>query len=87
VDAYRLRIKTSAAKELDAVDRVSDRQRIVRRIETLAHQPRPQGCQKLAGGDDRYRIRQGRFRVVYSVDDRARIVTVFKIGDRRDVYR
>ena len=65
----------------------SVRARIVSRIEALAQTPRPRGSQKLAGDEERYRIRQGSYRVVYAVDDTARVVEVVKIGHRRDVYR
>jgi len=59
----------------------------VQRIEALALDPRPHRSEKLAGYDDRYRIRQGDYRVVYLIDDRRQEVTVFKIGDRKDVYK
>ena len=85
MDGYKVFIKPSAVKELEAISR-KDRERIIRRIERLADDPRPQGCEKLAGGE-RYRIRQGAYRVVYLVDDAARDVTIFKIGHRREVYR
>lgn len=84
---YRLEIKRSAAKELEAVDRKPDRQRLVARIQALSTDPRPPGCEKLAGHADRYRVRQGDYRVVYAVDDAEQIVLVFKIGHRREVYR
>lgn len=84
---YRLLIKSSAAKELDAAGTKADRLRIVRRIQTLTGNPRPQGSEKLAGYADRYRIRQGRYRIIYLIDDERREVTIFKIGHRRDVYR
>jgi mRNA interferase RelE/StbE len=87
VARYRLSIKASAARELEAVDRKGDRQRLVTRIQGLATDPRPPGCEKLAGHADRYRVRQGSYRVVYSVDDAEHVVTVFKVGHRRDVYR
>ena len=84
----RLLIKTSARKELEAAGPArSDRLRIVQRIQKLASEPRPSGCEKLRGSEDRYRVRQGRYRVVYEVDDAARTVTVVKIGHRREVYR
>ena len=83
---YKLRIKKSAAKELEAISRKSDRQRIVARIGSLAENPRPPGCKKLSGSD-RYRIRQGDFRIVYSVEDDELVVYVVKIGDRKSVYR
>ncbi|OGI47249.1 MAG: hypothetical protein A2637_07555 [Candidatus Muproteobacteria bacterium RIFCSPHIGHO2_01_FULL_65_16] len=84
---YRVLIKPSAVKELDVVGQKQDRQRIVRRIGALAVEPRPHGCEKLAGGDDRYRVRQGAYRIVYAVDDGEQTVHVVKIGHRKDVYR
>jgi mRNA interferase RelE/StbE len=87
VAEYRLLIKSSAAKELDAAGTKADRLRIVQRIQALTGNPRPQGSEKLAGYSDRYRIRQGRYRIIYVIDDERREVTIFKIGHRRDVYR
>ena len=84
---YRLRIKSSAAKELESVDRKADRRRLIERISALSGDPRSAGAEKLAGHQDRYRIRQGNYRVVYTVDDARREVMVFRIGHRRDVYR
>ena len=86
MESYELFIKPSAAKELEAVGRKSDRTRIVAKIYTLKAEPRPQGCEKLTG-QDRYRVRQGQFRILYMVDDHECVVTVVKIGHRRDVYR
>ena len=86
MESYELLIKPSAAKELEAVGRKSDRSRIVDKIYTLRDDPRPQGCEKLTG-QNRYRLRQGQFRILYVVDDAERVVTVVKIGHRRDVYR
>lgn len=83
--SYELRITRSAAKELGAVGQNRDRTRIVDRIHQLAEEPRPRGCEKLSGSD-RYRVRQGNYRILYSIDDDASIVTVVKIGHRRDVY-
>ena len=85
--SYSVCIKTSAAKELEAVEPRAVRARIVSRIQSLNSAPRPPGSQKLAGSEERYRIRQGAYRIVYSVDDEARIVEVVKIGHRREVYR
>jgi mRNA interferase RelE/StbE len=87
VAEYRLRIKSSAAKELEAVGGKTDRRRIVDRVRALESEPRPQGSEKLAGHTDKYRIRQGNYRIVYLVDDVRREVTVFKVGHRREVYR
>jgi mRNA interferase RelE/StbE len=87
VASYRVLIKTSAGKELAAVGSKSDRQRIVARIQGLATNPRPHGSEKLAGYSDRYRVRQGNYRIVYLIDDNASDVTIFKVGDRKDVCR
>ncbi|HWZ74019.1 MAG TPA: type II toxin-antitoxin system RelE/ParE family toxin [Casimicrobiaceae bacterium] len=84
---YRLLIKPSAGKEIEALGQKKDRQRIVNRIVGLASEPRPAGCEKLAGAEERYRIRQGQFRIVYSIDDATRTVEVVKVGHRREVYR
>ena len=85
--SYSVRIKATAAKELEAVEPRSLRVRMVARIRGLAQTPRPHGSQKLAGDEERYRIRQGAYRIVYSVDDEVRGVEVVKIGHRREVYR
>lgn len=83
--SYSLYIKPSAGKELEALP-ARDRQRIVARIQALADEPRPPGCEKLSG-EQKYRVRQGPYRVLYTVDDGAREVVVVKIGHRREVYR
>jgi len=87
VAGYKLLIKPSAGKELGAVSAKGDRLRIVQRIHGLVEDPRPPGSEKLAGYDDRYRVRQGNYRVVYLIDDKKREVTVYRIGHRREVYR
>ncbi len=84
---YRVLIKSSAGRELERLGSKADRTRLVDRILALADDPRPRGCEKLAGYSDRFRIRQGNYRVVYLVNDQLREVTVFKVGDRKDIYR
>ncbi|BFU88869.1 MAG: hypothetical protein NTAFB01_00560 [Nitrospira sp.] len=86
MEPYSIVIKRSAEKELKAIP-PGDLQRVVDRIRGLAQQPRPSGCEKLSGESERYRIRQGDYRIVYSIDDAARLVEVVKIGHRREVYR
>ncbi|MGH7527806.1 MAG: type II toxin-antitoxin system RelE family toxin [Gemmatimonadales bacterium] len=81
---YSLLIKPSAVKELEVLP-PKDRRKIVTRIEGLASDPRPHGCEKLSGLEQ-YRIRQGDYRVVYSVAE-AKVVLIVKVGHRRDVYR
>jgi mRNA interferase RelE/StbE len=87
VAAYSVELKRSAARELGAVEPRAQRQRLVSRVRALAAEPRPPGAQKLAGGADRYRVRQGEFRIVYEIDDAARRVVVVKVGHRREVRR
>lgn len=82
---YRVFIKPSAVKELQALPR-RDRQRAADRIRRLSGAPRPRGVEKLSGLE-RYRLRQGDYRIVYAIDDREKAVTVFKVGHRREVYR
>ena len=83
---FEILIKPSAVKEIEALGRRSDRQRVVRKIRDLAENPRPAGCRKLTG-KEWYRIRQGTFRIVYSIEDERLIVFVVKIGNRKDIYR
>ena len=85
--SYSVLIKTSAGKELAAVGSKTDRERLVSRIQGLAINTRPHGSEKLAGYFDRYRVRQGNFRIVYLIDDEANAVTIYKVGHRKDVYR
>ena len=83
--SYSVLIKPSAAKELETVPR-TDRLRIIQKIRALAGSPRPIGCEKLSGREQ-YRLRQGRYRIVYSISDPEQTVLVVKIGHRKEVYR
>lgn len=83
---YRILIKASAAKEIENIRTQKDRRRVVRRIQGLADDPRPSGSQKLSG-QNRYRVRQGNFRIIYSIEDDKLIVHIVKVGDRKNVYR
>ena len=83
--SYKLEIKRSAAKELGQLP-PKDQRRIISRIQSLAHDPRPPGAEKLSGLE-RYRVRQGDYRILYEIEDVVVTVIVVKIGHRRDVYR
>ena len=83
--SYRLLIKASAAKELEATPK-KDRTRLASRIGGLATTPRPPGSEKLSG-EEKYRIRQGDYRILYLIADASSTVTIVKIGHRREVYR
>jgi mRNA interferase RelE/StbE len=86
VASYKLLIKPSAAKEIESTPK-KDRLRIIKRIQELSSDPRPPGCEKLSGHDDKYRVRQGTYRIIYSVSDVSLVVSVVKIGHRKGVYR
>ena len=83
---YRLLIKPSAAKDIEAIPLKRDRQRVVERISKLAEDPRPSGSEKISG-QDKYRVRQGRYRILYAIADQDLLVQVVKVGHRKGVYR
>jgi len=87
VASYRLVIKRWAAKEIESIGQKKTRQRVVKKIQELAGNPRPHGCEKLSGKHPRYRDRQGPFRILYEIEDDQLVVYVVKVADRRDVYR
>lgn len=82
---YKLTFKTSVAKDLRHIPK-QDVQSILQRIEGLADEPRPVGCEKLSG-QERFRVRQGAYRIIYEVRDQELVIMVVKVGHRRDVYR
>jgi len=61
--------------------------RLVKRLKTLRDNPRPHGVKKLVGEDNLYRIREGDYRIIYTIEDKKLIVLVVKIGDRKEIYR
>jgi len=83
--SYRIEIKKSAVKELNAIPK-KDLRKVVSKIRSLSDNPRLKGCVKLSG-QERYRIRRGNYRILYSIEDDALVVYVVKIAHRKDVYR
>ena len=81
---YSIVFKRSVYKDLRAIPR-ADIKRIIKRIDSLAEDPRGTGCEKLSG-QERYRIRQGIYRIVYEIVDDKLIVTIVKLGHRRQIY-
>ncbi len=81
----RVEFSSAAARAFLKLTKEQQR-RIAPRIDSLAQDPRPAGCEKLTGVDG-YRIRVGDYRIVYLIDDATEIVTVAKVGHRREVYR
>ena len=82
---YSIKIKPSAVKELGKIPK-KDLERIVSKIKSLSSDPRPPGCEKLSG-EEKYRIRQGNYRIVYLIEDTVLIIIVIKVGHRRDIYK
>jgi len=86
VGKYKVLIKSSAVKEIEAIPQKKIRQQIVRRIQLLSVNPKPSGSKKLSG-HDRYRIRHGVYRIVYAVENDGSAVCIVKVGHRKDIYR
>lgn len=83
--AYKVYFKKSVVKDFKDIPK-KDLRKIIIKIGGLADEPRPQGCEKLTG-QERYRLRQGRYRIVYSIQDKEVTVWVVKVGHRKDIYR
>jgi mRNA interferase RelE/StbE len=82
---YRVLIRRSAVDELGSIPK-KDLRRIVEKIRSLEDEPRPHGYEKLSA-QERYRIRQGDYRIVYSITDAGKIVEIFKVGHRSEIYK
>ena len=83
---YSVAITRTAERQLKKLP-LDDRRRVAQTVAMLAIDPRPKGSRKLAGHDDVFRVRTGRYRLIYSVEDKQLTVLVLKIGHRKDVYR
>jgi mRNA interferase RelE/StbE len=83
--AYKVYFRASVEKDFASIPR-SDLKKILQRIKTLAENPRPPSCEKLTD-QERYRVRQGRYRIVYSINDDELTVWIVKVGHRKDIYR
>ena len=82
---YRLVFKKSVAKDLRGIPK-KDVARILKCFDSLAEDPRGTGCEKLSG-QERYRVRQGVYRIIYEIQDDVLVVVVVKVGDRKEVYK
>lgn len=85
MESYRIVIKKSAAKEIERIEK-KDRIRIIDKIRSLAEDPHPVGSKKLSR-QEKYRIRQGNYRILYQVKNEELIINVVKVGHRRDIYK
>jgi mRNA interferase RelE/StbE len=82
---YKVYFKSSVEKDFRVIPQKYIKQ-ILQRIKSLSSDPRPPGCEKLTG-QDRYRIRQGRYRIVYSIQDNELTIWVVAVAHRKDIYR
>jgi mRNA interferase RelE/StbE len=83
---YRIEVSGTADRQIRTLPR-ADQLRVIRVIQALATDPRPPGCRKLSGYNDVFRVRIGRLRVLYTIEDRRLVIIVLKVGHRKDVYR
>ena len=82
---YEVRIVRAAEKEMDRLP-ATLHHRLSQRILSLEENPRPRGARKLSGREE-YRLRIGAYRILYTIDDKDQVVTIFAVGHRRKVYR
>lgn len=83
--AYKVFFRKSVEKDFSTIPK-KDLRKILQRIDMLADDPRPSGCEKLTG-QERYRIRQGKYRIVYSIQDNELTIWIVKVGHRSNIYR
>jgi len=82
---YKAYFKDSVEKDFRVIPK-KDIKKILQRIKSLTSDPRPSGCEKLTG-QERYRVRQGRYRIVYSIQDTELTIWIVKVAHRKDIYR
>ena len=85
MERYKVEIKKSAVKEIESLPK-RDLQAVLEKINSLTENPRQHGCEKLSG-QEKYRVRCGDYRILYSIEDAILVVCVVKVGHRREVYR
>lgn len=83
---YQIELKKTTAKELQSLPK-NNYYRISDKIKALANNPRPYGVKKLKSSEEKYRIRVGSYRVLYTIDDKKKVVVIYAVGDRKEIYR
>jgi mRNA interferase RelE/StbE len=84
--AYSILLAPPAERQIRSLAQAVQK-RIVKRLKSLQDNPRPQGVKQLSGEEGLYRIREGDYRIIYTIQDKGLIVLVVKIGNRKEVYR
>ncbi|MCC5840442.1 MAG: type II toxin-antitoxin system RelE/ParE family toxin [Opitutales bacterium] len=82
---YSIQIRRSAENEIERLP-TRDQKKVIEKIRSLRQDPRPSGVKKLSG-EEKYRLRQGSYRILYEVHDAMVTVVVVKVADRKDAYR
>ncbi|MEW5946064.1 MAG: type II toxin-antitoxin system RelE/ParE family toxin [bacterium] len=85
-DNYKIVLRPAARRDFDALDRQTFR-RIISKINVLKSDARPPGSKKLVGRDNEHRLRIGSYRVLYEIDDKEKIIRIFRVLHRREAYR
>jgi mRNA interferase RelE/StbE len=83
---YEIVFSRSARKELEALPAIVIR-KILNKIEALTANPRPPGCEKLKGSENLWRIRSGDYRIIYSIEDKTKLLDIIFVRNRKDAYR
>ena len=83
---YNIEISATAERQIRKINK-QDQIRVLRTIQSLSQIPYPKGCRKLRGYQNIYRIREGNYRVIYSVEAKRLLVIILKAGHRKDVYK
>ncbi|PAX60704.1 type II toxin-antitoxin system RelE family toxin [Brunnivagina elsteri] len=84
--SYEVEITPAARRQIKKLPNDIQKQ-VVEQLEELAFEPRPDGVKKLAGSDDLYRVRLGKYRIIYEIQDGLLLITVVKVKNRSDVYK
>ena len=82
---YNVYLRSTVEKELKFIPK-KEQVRILKRIKSLAANPKPYGCEKLTG-QNKYRIRQGDYRIIYTIHDNELVIWIIRVGHRKDIYR
>jgi len=85
MERYKVLFKRSVAKDLRRLPEI-DVAAILKRVLRLSEEPRPNGCEKLSG-EEKYRVRQGVYRIIYEIRDKVLVVVVVKIAHRKEAHR